>query len=129
MEQELLNQTHKDFMNSHLFESFSKMIDKLPAKGVISATERELQMLENDLATNRPVPRQEAHSILSFCQFVTAMKSGLPVAPTVLSPGHTAFFRKTLDRLIEADVLPEGAREQFDEAFTVPLLKSLANVY
>jgi hypothetical protein len=129
MEQELLNQAHKDFMYSHLFESFSKMIDKLPAKGVISATEREFQMLENDLATNRPVPRQEAHSILSFCRFLTAMKSGLPVSPTVLSPGHTAFFRKTLDRLIEAGVLPEDAKEQFDEAFTVPLLKSLANVY
>jgi len=116
-------------MNSHLFESFSKMIDKLPAQGVISAAERECQLLENDLATNRPVPKQEAHSILSFCRFLSVAKSGLKVPRTILAPGHTAFYRKTLDRLIEAGELPESAEEQFDEVFTTPLLKSLADVY
>ena len=105
------------------------MIEKLPAKGVISATEREYQMLENDLATNRPVPRQEVHSILSFCRFLAAIKSGLTVSPTILSPVHTAFYRKTLERLVEAGELPPIAEEQFDEAFTFPLLKSLVDVY
>lgn len=116
-------------MNSHLFESFSKMIDKLPAKGVISAMEREYQMLENDLATNRPVPRKEAHSILNFCRFLVAVKSGLNVSPAILPPGDTAFFRRTTDRLIKAGELPVEAREHFDEAFTVPLLKSMVDVY
>ena len=116
-------------MSSRLFESFSKMIEKLPARGVIPATDREYQMLENDLATNRPVPRQEVHSILSFCRFLAAIRSGLTVSPTILSPVHTAFYRKTLERLIEAGELPSTAEEEFDEAFTFPLLKSLVDVY
>ncbi|MGO8838146.1 MAG: hypothetical protein ACLQAH_11390 [Limisphaerales bacterium] len=116
-------------MNSHLFESFSRMIDKLPAKGVISAMEREHQMLENDLATNRPVPRKEAHSILNFCRFLAAIKSGLNVSPAILPPADTAFYRRTTDRLIKAGELPANAHELFDEAFTVPLLQSLEDVY
>ena len=105
------------------------MIDKLPAKGVISATEREYQMLENDLATNRPVSKSEVHSILSFCQFLTAIKSGIKMAPTILPPGDTAFYRRTTGRLVEAGELPEYAQKQFDEVFTAPLLKSFADVY
>jgi len=105
------------------------MIDKLPANGVISAAERECQLLENDLATNRPVPKQEAHSILSFCRFLAVSKSGFKVPRAVLPPGHTAFYRKTLDRLIEAEELPKSAEEQFEEVFTVPLLNSQADVY
>jgi hypothetical protein len=129
MEQELLNLVHKGFMNTHLFESFSKMIDKLPADGVFSATERECQMLENDLVTNRPVPRLEAHSILSFCRFLAAARSGLAVTPGILPPEHTAFYRKTLERLIKAGELPESAEEQFDGFFTVPLLISVTDIY
>jgi hypothetical protein len=34
-----------------------------------------------------------------------------------------------MERLIEAGELPEHAQEHFDEAFTVPLLKSLVNIY
>jgi len=116
-------------MNAHLFESFSKMIDKLPAGEVIPAAERECQLLENDLVTNRPVPKQEAHSILSFCRFLTVTKAGLKVPRTVLPPGHAAFYQKILERLIEVGELPESAHEQYDEAFTVPLLKSAADVY
>src|SRR5690242_4724315 len=118
-----------DFMSSHLFESFSKMIDKLPAKGVITATEREYQMLENDLATNRPVSKQEVHSILSFCRFLAATRSGLAVSPAVLPAGDMVFYRKTTERLIEAGELSAEAKEQFDAAFSVPLLQSLADVY
>jgi len=104
------------------------MIDKLPAKGVLPAMQREHQMLENDLATNRPVSRLEAHSILSFCRFLAAIKSGLKMSPVILPPGDTAFFRRTTDRLIEAGELPADAQEHFDKAFTIPLLQSLVNV-
>jgi hypothetical protein len=120
---------HEDFMSTHLFESFSKMIDRLPPEGVLSATERECQMLENDLVTNRPVSKQEAHSILSFCRFLAAAKSKRLVPPTVLPPGHTSFYRRTLERMIEAGEMPESAEEQFDGSFTAPLLKSVADVY
>ncbi len=116
-------------MNSHLFESFSKMIDRLPAKGVLSATEREHQMLENDLATNRPVSRKEAHSILSFCDFLAAIKSGLKMSPVVLPPRDAAFYRRTTTRLVEAGELPNNAHELFDETFTLPLLQSLEDIY
>jgi hypothetical protein len=128
MEQELLYPVHKEFMNTHLFESFSKMIDKLPPGSVLTATERECQMLENDLVTNRPVSKQEVHSILSFCRFLAAAKSKRLVAPTVLPPGHTAFYRRTLARMIEAGEMPESAEEQFDGSFMAPLLKSVAEV-
>jgi hypothetical protein len=116
-------------MNTHLYESFSKMIGKLPAEEVLSATDRECLMLENDLVTNRPVSKQDVHSILSFCRFLSAAKSRRLVPSTVLPPGHTGFYRKTLGRLIEAGEMPESAEEQFDGAFTAPLLKSAADVY
>jgi hypothetical protein len=116
-------------MSAHLFDAFAKMLDDLSAKEVIPATEREHQMLENDLATNRPVPKKEVHSILTFCRFLKAVQSGLTVPPTVLSPTETSFYRKTMERLIEAGELPGHAKEQFDEAFTVPLLRSLVDVY
>ena len=115
-------------MYSHLFETFSKMIDRLPAKSVLSALQREHQMLENDLATNRPVSRQEAHSILSFCQFLASIKAGQPMAPVVLPPSDTAFYRKTTGRLIEAGELPADTHGRFDEVFTAPLLQSLVDV-
>ena len=116
-------------MSVQLFDAFSKMIDGLPPKGVIPAVEREHQMLENDLATNRPVSKKEAHSILSFCRFLVAVKSGVKVSPMILSPADTAFYRKTMGRLIDAGELPADAQEQFDEVFTVPLLRSLVDVY
>ena len=116
-------------MDSHLFESFSKMIEKLPAKGVISAMEREYQMLENDLATNRPVSKHEVHSILSFYRFLDGVRSGREISPTVLPPGEMVFYRKTTERLIEAGELPAEAKERFDAVFSIPLLQSLANVY
>ena len=119
----------KLYMSSHLFESFSKMIDKLPAKGIFSAMEREYQMLENDLATNRPVPKQEAHSILTYYRFLNAARSGTLPGPTLLPPGDMAFFRKTTERLIEAGELPARAKEQFDAVFSLPLLQSLVDVY
>ena len=116
-------------MNAHLFESFSKMIEKLPAEGIFAATERECQMLENDLVTNRPVSKQEVHSILSFCRFLAAAKSSRLVPRAVLPPGHTAFYRKTMERLIHAGELPASAEEQFDESFTGPLLNSAVDTY
>jgi hypothetical protein len=116
-------------MSAHLFESFSKMIDELPAKGVIPAAEREHQMLEDDLANNRSTPKKEAHSVLSFCRFLKAIKAGLKVPPAILPPTDTAFYRRTMERLVEAGELPEHAQEHFDEAFTVPLLRSLVDLY
>jgi len=86
-------------------------------------------MLEEDLAHQRPTPTKEAHSVLSFCRFLRAFKSGLKVSPAVLPPTDTAFYRRTMERLIEAGELPEQAQEHFDEAFTVPLLKSLVKIY
>lgn len=86
-------------------------------------------MLENDLATNRPVSPKEAHSILSFCSFLTAIKSGLRMSPVVLPPTDTAFYRRTTTRLVEAGELPMKAHELFDETFTVPLLQSLEKIH
>jgi hypothetical protein len=114
-------------MSAGLFDAFSRMIDGTPVKGILPATERELQILENDLATDRPVPKQEIHSVLVYCSFLQAVKSGVQVAPVVLPPTDTAFYRRTTVRLIAGGELPDAARELFDETFTAPRLASFTN--
>ena len=106
-------------MSAGLFDAFSKMIDGTPVKGILPATERELQILENDLATDRPVPKNEVRSLFIYCSFLQAVKSGFQVAPVALPPTDAAFYRKTTVRLIAGGELPGIARERFDETFTV----------
>jgi len=113
-------------MSLGLFDVFSKLIDETPVKGIISAVEREHELLENDLATNRPVSKEEVQSVLAFCRFLEAVRSGRPVTPEVLPETDTSFYWKITARLIAGGQLPESARDRFDEAFTVPLLKSYA---
>jgi hypothetical protein len=75
------------------------------------------------------VPKKDAHSVMSFCHFLKAFKAGNKISPAILPTTDAAFYRKTMERLIEAGELPEHAQEHFDEAFTVPLLRSLVDFY
>jgi len=104
------------------------MIDKVPPEAIIAVMEREAQMLADDLARGRMPLEGEAHSILSFCHFLEAVRSGVEISPVVLSMTDTAFYRKTTERLIEAGKLPENAKVQFDIVFSKPALKSLSSV-
>lgn len=116
-------------MNKHLFESFSKMIDAMPSKGIIPALELECGILAEELAHRRAPHTEEAHSLLSYFRFIKAVQAGDRMSPTVLSAAGTAFFRKTTQRLAAAGELPGDARQQFDTVFSIPLLDSLISTY
>jgi hypothetical protein len=113
-------------MSVQLFESFSEMIDKIPAKGVLVAVELERQMLQNDVAAKRTLPFVAVHSILSFCNFLKHTVSGVDSVSTALPLQHINFYRKTIERLIEAGELPCEAKELFDETFSAAFRKASA---
>lgn len=111
-------------MNPRLFERFTAMIDKVPAKGVVRAAELECQMLQSDLARKRTLPIEEVRSILAFCEFLK-MRLATRAPHCALPMQHLGFYRKTVERLIEARELPSEAKEQFDEAFSSGFVRSL----
>jgi|SRR5882724_10076360 len=114
-------------MRLSLFDSFADMINTIPVGAIFRTLEREQHMLEDDLAHQRPVPLKEAESILNFCYFVESTRSGSSAwtftAP--LPPGHLAFYRKTLDRLIAAEQLLPDAKTGFDGIVAGTSLKQL----
>lgn len=112
-------------MNPRLFERFTAMIDKVPAKGVFKAVELECQMLQNDLARKRTLPIEEVRSILAFSNFLKSAAGNTRPSPCALPMQHLGFYRKTIERLIEAGELSSEAKKQFDETFSSGLVKSL----
>jgi hypothetical protein len=108
-----------------LFESFSGMIDKIPAKGVLTTVEFQRQMLLNDLSEKRTLPFAAVHSILTFCDFLKNATRGLHTISSALPIQHIAFYRKTVARLIETGELPFEATELFDETFSPAFFKSI----
>jgi hypothetical protein len=114
-------------MSVQLFESFSGMIDKIPAKGVFMAIELQRQMVQNDLAEKRTLPLKDAHSILAFCHFLNNAISGIHSVSSALPLQHISFYRKTIERLIAAGQLPFEAKELFDETFSPAFLKATAS--
>jgi hypothetical protein len=114
-------------MPLYLFESFSKMIDQTPARGVLLAIELQRQMIEDDLSSKRSLILKEAASILDFCGFIEVARAGLNTFLTCAVPAdHVVFYRKIVGRLIEAGELPSYAKKQFDAAFSENFLKALA---
>ena len=109
-------------MKTTLCESFAEMVDDIPAEAVPKAVEIERRMLEDDLAHERTESRVETLSLLNFCRFV----EGNDLLPAELPVTHTAFYRKTVMRLIESGILPFMAKEKFDRTFCSGFLNSLA---
>jgi hypothetical protein len=110
----------------NLFNSFSTMLDEMPTQGIIGALELERRMIEDDFALKRTLSLQEAHSILSFCLFIDAAGHGSQISPVTLPILHVGFYRKTIHRLIEAELLPLHAGEQFENVFSHVLFQSTA---
>jgi len=83
--------------------------------------------LEEDLALQRPVPLEEAESILNFCHFIEAVSESLPgwVFTSPPPPAHLEFYRKTLDRLIASEEVPFTARAEFEGIIAGCSLKPL----
>ena len=115
-------------MRYSLFEPFSKMIDELPPKAVFTAVEKERQMLEDDLAFERPLPVKEAVSILNFCWFIgmSAMGESVSVVQGSLPPNHVAFYERTIAKLVKAGQLPSTTKTEFDTAFRSKFQEQLA---
>jgi hypothetical protein len=109
-----------------LFNSFSTTIDEMPTEGIFGVLELERWMIEDDLARKRTLPIEEARSILSFCHFVDAVKHGSQISPAVLPMMHVVFYRGTVRRLIEAELLPFNTSEQFENTFSHVLFQSTA---
>ena len=105
-----------DLMKTQVFESFAEMIDGVPAKEILKVAELERQALKNDLLYKR-VSDKDVASIFSFCEFMKAVVDKDNVLTFDLPKTHTAFYRKTVMRLIEAGELPAAAQEQFDRTF------------
>jgi len=114
-------------MGVHLLSPFWRMIDRMPAEAVVGAVQREGQMLADDLAKGRMPLDGEALSILSFCHFLEAARSGVKIPPVALPMEDTAFYRKTTERLVKAGKLPDAAQQQFDDIFSKPALKLLSS--
>jgi hypothetical protein len=100
------------------------MIDSVPAKGVLKAVARECQMVQNDLARKRTLPPGDARSILAFHKFLKSAADGICITPTTLPIQHIIFYKKTVERLIEAGELPYEAKEQFHETLFTGFIKA-----
>jgi hypothetical protein len=100
-----------------LFGIFAGTIGSLPARAVIAVTEREREMIEDDIFQKRPFPVKDTMSILSFCQFIHSLTAGLTPSPCISPSEHIDFYRRTIARLIAAGEFPPVALRQFDETF------------
>jgi hypothetical protein len=110
-------------MKVKLFESFTKSLDRLPAKKILKTIETEGQMLRDDLLQRR-VEEQDLATISSFCEFVKAASVGEVNSPVELPPNYRMDCRRIILRLIEAGELPSTAQEQFNLTFPVRLSKN-----
>src|SRR5271170_872552 len=89
-------------MKVNFFEAFVRMIESLPANGVLLVAGLQARMIEDDLSQRRVLPVQEAVSVVGFCRFLQAVARGSGIFPTVLPMQHLAPYRKTVKRLMEA---------------------------
>jgi hypothetical protein len=106
-------------MKLSLFYSFKDMIEVIPVRAIRRTFEREQQMLAEDIACQRPLPMEEAASILNFCLFVQSISEGQSGEEfaAFIPAHHQGFYRKTLGRLVAAGELPANAVSEFDQAF------------
>ena len=111
-------------MDAHLFETFSKMIEKIPAKGIVKAVDIQCRMIEGDLLRKRSMPMKSAASIIAFGQFLQAVVQGKAVSPATVPMHHIPVYRSIIEKLADAHELPPTANDQFDTAFPGALMKS-----
>jgi hypothetical protein len=107
-------------MERALFKAFTQRIAKLPAQAIISAIDRECDMLRRDLAGSRDGLSEQAYSILYFKIFVRAAKNGEILDLTIQLPADEVdFFERTTNRLVQAEALPLSALDHFQTTFRV----------
>ncbi|HEY3762501.1 MAG TPA: hypothetical protein VGN23_12210 [Verrucomicrobiae bacterium] len=92
-------------------------ISELPAQAVYTATEKEREMIEEDISYHRSFPIRDTMSILGFCRFVHAAMIGMAMTPSILPFDHVEFYRRMVARLVAARELTPSALQQFDSVF------------
>ena len=109
---------HEGHMNWSLFESFCDMLETIPAKAILRATDAERKMVEEDLEKKRTESDEYVTSILSFCNFLMLAVRGQYAVMSSLPFEHRVFYSKIVQRLIDAGELPADIRSHMDEIFT-----------
>jgi hypothetical protein len=104
-------------MNWGLFESFCEMLDSIPIKAVLCAVDAERKMVEDDLDKKRTEPDEYVTSVLGFCNFLMLAVYGVCGSINSLPPEHCAFYRKIVQRLVDAGELPSQIIPHFDKIF------------
>jgi hypothetical protein len=107
-----------------IFDIFSRMIDSIPTKGIFRAIEAECQMLEDDLLCERPLPLDEALSILSFYRFLKTANSDVRIISAVLPSNQVVFYQHIVQKLVDSGELPANAKKLFDKTFRSGLLET-----
>jgi hypothetical protein len=101
-------------MTSRLYDTFRELLETLPVKAIIRAADAERRMVEDDLEKKRTPVDEESLSVLEFCNFLIdaahGWRSSLPIWPSE----HCAFYRRVVQRLVEAGELPPNIAEQIE---------------
>jgi hypothetical protein len=112
-------------MNWCLFESFCELLETVPVKAVVRAADAERKMVEDDLEKKRTEPDEYVTSVLSFCKFLSLGTLGIRASLPALPVEHCAFYRKIVQRLVEAGELPLEIQRYFDAIFSTALFNAL----
>ena len=103
-----------------VMDDFAKTVETLSAGAILNVLELESKLLEFDPENYRLYLPADAYSIFCFRQFVRSVKLGKTTSRCKpLPPEHVKFYRQTVTRLIEANELPQSARQQFDNTFSI----------
>src|SRR4051794_24643724 len=107
-------------MKPRLFGLFSELIDHTPVEAVLPLVQIEHRMFEEDFACKRVSFTEEVKSVWSFCNFLLSAGCGYGsrFAAMILPLEHFAFYRNTVERLMEAGELPVDAKDRFDHTFS-----------
>jgi hypothetical protein len=112
-------------MNCGLFETFCEMLESIPIKAVMRAADAERKMVEDDLEKKRTVPDLYVDSVLGFCNFLASAVAGIHATLPVFPVEHCAFYRKIVQRLVDAGELPVEIVGEFERIFSRALSKAL----
>ena len=106
-------------MRLSLFGPFEDTIEAMPVCAIITTLDRVSRMWQDDLVYDRPMPVREIESLLSFCDFVKAVKeqSPVPLSATTFPLHHLGLYKKIIERLVGGGELPAGTLTQFESAF------------
>lgn len=90
------------------------------------AADAERKMVQDDLEKKRTELDEDVNSILSFCSFLASAVRGISASIPVFPLAHCAFYRKIVQRLVEAGELPPEIIPEFDRIFYRALTSALS---